>query len=329
MNGDSTTILVIRLGAMGDILHALPAVATLKASFPRHNLVWLVARKWLPLLAGNPAISELIPFDRTGLHSLRHLRRTLHPLRPELAIDFQGLLQSAIAGRAARPKRFFGFDRSVAREPLASLLYSDPIRVTGPHRIERNMQLVQAAGAPRVSWETWLPAGNPEGDLPAGPYILASPFAGWNSKQWPIDLYDQLGAQLAKEGLHLVLNIPPERRGDLQNVLHSAVHSSSLPGLIYATRHAAAIVGVDSGPLHLAAALKKPGVALFGPTDPAQTGPFQSPMRILRYPEALTTYKRGRATDASMTAITTQQVVEALHQSLATCHQPLAAVRST
>ncbi len=329
MNGDSNTVLVIRLGALGDILHALPAVATLKASFPRHNLVWLVARKWLPLLAGNPAISELIPFDRTGLHSLRHLRRTLHALRPELALDFQGLVQSAIAGRAARPQRFFGFDRSVAREPLASLLYSDPIHVIGPHRIERNIQLVQAAGASQVSWETWLPSGTPEGDLPSGPYVLASPFAGWNSKQWPIEFYDQLRAQLAKEGLHLVLNIPPERLHDLKNFHHSTVHSSSLAGLIYATRYATAIVGVDSGPLHLAAALKKPGVALFGPTDPAQTGPFQSPMRVLRHQEALTTYKRGSATHASMAAITVEAVVEAVHQSLAICHQPLAAVRST
>ena len=329
MNGDSHTILVIRLGALGDILHALPAVATLKASFSRHNLVWLVARKWVPLLAGNPVISELIPFDRTDLHSLRDLRRTLHALRPELAIDFQGLVQSAIAGRAARPERFFGFDRSVAREPLASLLYSDAVRVTGPHRIERNIQLVQAAGASQVSWETWLPGGTSEADLPSGSYVLASPFAGWNSKQWPIKFYDQLGLQLAKQGLQLVLNVPPERRRDLNNLYHATVHSSSLPGLIYATRNAAAIVGVDSGPLHLAAALKKPGVALFGPTDPAQTGPFQSPMSVLRHPEALTTYKRGRATHASMEAITVGEVVEALHQSLATCHQPFAAVRCT
>ena len=328
MNGQATTILVIRLGAMGDILHALPAVASLKASFPRHNLVWLVARKWLPLLAGNPDIGELIPFERSGIHSLRNLRRTLRALRPEFAIDFQGLVQSAIAGRLGRPRQFFGFDRSVAREPLASLLYSDPIQVAGPHRIERNIQLIQATGAARVSFETWLPGGMPEGDLPAGPFVLASPFAGWNSKQWPIEFYDALGLQLAKQGLELVLNTPPERCRDLQKFHHVTVHSSSLLGLIYATRHATAVIGLDSGPLHLAAALKKPGVALFGPTDPAQTGPFQSSMRVLRHPETQTTYKRGRSTHPSMAAISVEEVAEALQESLA-AQQSLLAVRSS
>ncbi len=315
-SADSQTILVIRLGAMGDILHALPAVASLKLSFPRKRLVWLVGHKWLPLLAGNPHVDEIVSFDRTTVSAFWDLRRTLRLLRPETAVDMQGLLKSAFVGRMAGTTKFFGFDKTIAREPLASMLYTDRIYVTGPHRIERNLQLVQSAGASVCTEESWIPAGVAEGDLPSGPYVLASPFAGWKSKQWPAHLYDRLAEALRKEGLQLVVNVSHERARDMASLKHVFVHCSSLAGLIYATRHAAAIVGVDSGPLHLAAALKKPGVALFGPTDPGQTGPFRSPMAVLRQPDVTTTYKRGRLIHPSMAGLSFEQVLQALLHSL-------------
>ncbi len=152
--------------------------------------------------------------------------------------------------------------------------------------------------------------------MPSGPYVLASPLAGWQSKQWPLEMYEGLGQRLRKEGLDLVLNVPDERAKEAFR--HVLVHPSSLSGLIHATRRATAVVGVDSGPLHLAAALKKPGVALFGPTDPAQTGPFKSPMLVLRQANAETTYKRGRAVHPSMAGISVEEVAAALVRSLQT-----------
>ncbi|HEY7210268.1 MAG TPA: glycosyltransferase family 9 protein [Bryobacteraceae bacterium] len=318
-------LLVIRLGAMGDVLHTLPAVASLKKSFPEKKIAWLISRKWAPLVAGNPYIDDLISFDRSESASLRRVRGELKALRPAVALDFQGLLQSAIAARLARPARLFGFDRSVAREPLAALLYTDRIRVTGPHRIERNLQLAAAAGARELWQESWIPLGSPEVDLPHGPFVLTSPFAGWGSKQWPLERYGELANRLAREGLPLVANVPPERAGELHPYKDLTVHSSSLAGLIDATRRAAAVVGVDSGPLHLAAALKKPGVALFGPTDPAQTGPFDSPMIVLRQTGVETTYKRGQATHASMSGISVPEVAEALLRSMTRAREVLAA----
>ncbi|MDQ2843435.1 MAG: glycosyltransferase family 9 protein [Acidobacteriota bacterium] len=314
---ENETVLVIRLGAMGDVLHALPAVASMKLSFPRCTLVWLIAQKWLPLLAGNPYVDEIVPFDRAGIGSFWDLRRALRAVQPEIAIDFQGLLQSALAGRLAGAKKFYGFDRTVAREPLSSMLYTDCISVTGPHRIQRNLELVTAAGATRLTEESWIPEGLSEGELPRGPYVLASPFAGWRSKEWVAERYGQLGKLLNKHGLELILNVPPERSEDLSRFQHARIHTSSLEGLIHATRCAAAVIGVDSGPLHLAAALKKPGVALYGPTDPAQTGPFNSPMIVVRQQEAETTYKRGRDIHESMDGIAVEQVSEALLSSIA------------
>jgi heptosyltransferase-1 len=299
---------------MGDILHTLPAVASLTLSFPNKKLVWLVGRRWCDLLAGNPSIDEIVSFDRSALGAFWNLRRELQSLRPELVFDFQGLLQSALAGRMAGASRFYGFDKEVAREPLASFLYTNRVHVTGPHRIERNLQLVQAAGAQHLTEESWIPEGTPEGSLPSGPYVLASPFAGWQSKQWPLSMYEGLGQRLRKKGLELVINLPNARaKESFRNLL---VHPSSLAGLIHATRRAAAVVGVDSGPLHLAAALKKPGIAIFGPTDPAQTGPFKSPMEVLRHGNAETTYKRERDVHASMAAISVEEVAAALVNSL-------------
>jgi heptosyltransferase-1 len=309
-------ILVIRLGAMGDIIHALPAVTSLKQSFPQRKLIWLVAPRWLPLLEGNPSVDELIPVKRSSIGSLGGSWRKLRALRPGLAVDFQGLVKSALLGRISGPKEFLGFDRSVAREPLASAFYTHQICVKGPHRVQRNVQLIEAAGANNITWQSWLPEGLAEGQLPAGDFVLASPFAGWNSKQWPLEHYEALAKRLQGEGLQLVANVPAVRAHELAQFRHLTVHVSSVAGLIYATRRAAAVVGLDSGPLHLAAALHKPGVALFGPTDPAQTGPFNSSIIVLRSPDVQTSYRRAENIHHSMHQISVDQVTTALHASL-------------
>jgi heptosyltransferase-1 len=311
------SILVVRLGAMGDILHALPAVASLKESFPRKRIFWVVAHKWMELLDGNPNIDELVPFDRQVAGALAKTWRRLRAIRPEIAIDFQGLIQSAIAGRAARPETYFGLTRSLAREPLAALFYTRRVEASGPHRVETNLQLAAAAGAAALAEESWIPQGRPEGELPAGPFILTSPLAGWASKQWPLACYEELAKRMRAQGLELVANVPAGRERELGQFTHLCLHTSSISGLIDATRRAIGVVGVDSGPLHLAAALGKPGVALFGPTDPVQNGPFKSRMTVLRTPDAQTTYKRHAQVDASMTKISAERVAEELLRTIA------------
>jgi heptosyltransferase-1 len=102
----------------------------------------------------------------------------------------------------------------------------------------------------------------------------------------------------------------------LQQIRGAHVHLSGLPGLIDATRRAHAVIGVDSGPLHLAAALAKPGVAIYGPTDPSRNGPYGGTIRILRSPNAATDYARRATPHASMLAITPRMVAEALAAAL-------------
>jgi len=319
MPDNPESILVIRLGALGDIIHALPAVASLKASWPESKISWLVSPKWAPLLECNPAINELIPFERAGFAELRGTWARLRQQRFDLAFDFQGLLQSALAGRAAHAKTVYGFSGAVARESHAAWFYHRAINVKGPHRVERNLQLIAAAGALVLNAPAWIPPGKGEGSLPVGPFVLASPFAGWTGKEWPLEAYEQVARALKREGLELVLNVPESKVKETSRLGNVRVHSSSIAGLIDATRSATAVLGVDSGPLHLAAALGKRGVALFGPTDPALTGPFGKTFEVLRAPGVETTYKRHAQVHWSMRDISIEQVTSALRHVLEGC----------
>lgn len=309
-------ILVVRLGAMGDIIHTLPAAASLKQSLPGSRLTWAIAPKWAPLLEGNPFVDRVIPIERGSLAALALSRRQLQQEPFDFAVDFQGLIQSALVASVARPDRIYGFDRSHVREKLAALFYSTYAASLSKHVVDRNLDLARAAGAATMLHAFPLPPGEPEQALPAGDFVLASPLAGWASKQWPIESYSALAARLERVGIPLVVNGPPASADLLSRIAGARPHTSALPGLIDATRRAAAVVGVDSGPLHLAAALGKSGIAIFGPTDPERNGPYGGSLQVLRSPHAVTSYKRLNEIDRSMREVTVDDVFTALERQL-------------
>ena len=334
---------------MGDIVHALPAVATLKQGFPGSHLTWVVEPQWAALLEGNPFVDRVILLRRRSASGVLASLRELRSATFDFAVDFQGLLKSAVVAAAARPERIFGWDRGQLREPAAGVFYTHRASSAASHVVDRNLDLSAAAGAGHPIRVFPLPAGLPEAALPEGDFVLASPMAGWRAKQWPLENYLTLAGLLLRElKLPLVLNGPP---GSLDKLTDESVcptlpsrglhgcgagasacqpaasgipaaplgtwpHACGLPGLIDATRRAAAVVGVDSGPMHLAAALGKPGVALFGPTDPARNGPYGDSFRVLRWPGAVTTYKRIDAVDESMRRIAPEEVFESLRAAL-------------
>lgn len=293
---------------MGDVIHALPAVASLKHSFPHSRLSWVIKPRWAPLLEGNPFVDEIIPFTRTAREILA-TRRLLRREHFDLAVDLQGLIQSALVAASAKAGRIVGLARTQARESFAAMFYSSTVRTTAVHRVDRYLELVAAAGASNLLRTFPLPPGKPEGALPDEPFVLACPLAGWGSKQWPLDHYAEL-ARLLK--MPLVVNGPPDAAEILGRIAGARVHLSGLEGLIDATRRAQAIVGVDSGPVHLAAALGKAGVAIYGPTDPASHGPYGGSLRVLRSAGAVTSYKRAAADSGSMRAVSPCEVFEAL-----------------
>lgn len=301
-------ILVIRLGSMGDVIAVLPAVASLKHSIPHSKITWVIEPKWSVLLEGNPYVDSIMHLDRRTLAGLSSAWRELRTARFDLAVDFQGLIKSALVATIARPERIFGFNAAHARESAASWFYSTKVGIRSHHAVERNLDLAAAAGASSILRTFPLPPGEPEGRLPEGDFVLASPLAGWGAKQWPLEHYSVLAEHLRREWhLPLVIDAAEPIR-----VEGAETHVSGIRGLIHATRRATAIVGVDSGPMHLAAVLGKPGVALYGPTDPARHGPYGETFKVLRSPTAVMNYKRTAEPDPSMRAITPDQVFEAL-----------------
>lgn len=301
-------ILVVRLSSMGDVIHTLPAAATLKHSFPRSHLAWVIRPRWMPLLESNPYIDEVIPLERSipaGLAGARRLRLEHF----DLAVDFQGLIQTALLAAAARPDKLVGFDRARVRERPAAWFYSSGVQTRAEHVVDRNLELAAGAGATNLLRTFPLPPGAPEGSLPEGKFVLASPLAGWGAKQWPMEYWTELARKL---DLPLVVNGPPDAAPLLHQIRGARVHLSGIGGLIDTTRRAHAVVGVDSGPLHLAAALLKPGVAIYGPTNPGRNGPYGGSFRVLRAPDAVANYSRSADPDQSMRAITPQMVAAAL-----------------
>ena len=304
------SILIVRLGAMGDIIHALPGAASLKHSFPDALVTWVVEPKWVPLIERNGFVDRLVIFRRDDPLSWRHTKDELRACHYDLAVDFQGLTKSALIAHLARPERIAGFGSRVVRERPAGLFYSTRVPSTAVHVVDQALDLAAGAGATNLVRVFPLPAGMPEGRLPDGPFALASPLAGWASKQWPLEHYARLAAMLREKlGMPLVFNGAP---GKVPGIAGALIHESGIPGLIDATRRAALVIGVDSGPMHLAAALNKSGVAIFGPTDPDRNGPYGGDFQVFRIAGAHTTHRRGTTIDASMRAITPEQVFTAL-----------------
>jgi heptosyltransferase-1 len=324
----TNNILVVRLGAMGDIIHALPAVASLKRRFPGAHITWVAESPWVPLLEGNGLVDRIVPFYRRLPGTWGQTRKELRERRYDLAIDFQGLIKSALIAHFANPERLVGFRPGIVRERPASWFYSARVDSRSVHVVDQALDLAASAGAasalavpPVLTFP--LPAGRPEGVLPAEPFVLTCPLAGWISKQWPLEHYEALSRMIRERlGMPLVLNGPP---GSLASLLPASDsvwalrHESGIPGLIDATRRAALVIGVDSGPLHLAAALNKSGVAIFGPTDPARNGPRGGDFQIFRASGAPTTHRRGATIDPSMRSIAPEEVFAALAARVG-CH---------
>jgi heptosyltransferase-1 len=283
-------VLVIRLGAFGDVLHAMPAATALARA--GMEVTWAVDRKWAPLLTACPV--HTVAFDRRDWADVRRAVVALRAARFAVAYDLQGLLKSAVLGWLSGAPRRVGFVSSFLRERAAGWFYSEQVTPRGTHVVDHELSLVGLTGS-----EFPLPAGDPVAGLPAGPFVLASDRAGWRAKEWPAENYDALARRLP---VPLVLNRP----------------DWSLSQLLYATRRAAAVLGLDSGPMHLAAALAKPGVALFGPTSPERNGPYGGTLTVLRAPGAATTYKRTQEIPASMRALSVDAVLAALEACLDT-----------
>jgi heptosyltransferase-1 len=327
--------LVVRLGSLGDILHTFPAVAALRESFPASDIVWLTHPRWAFLVGTSGLASEVWTVETRALSSLREMIRHLRQSSFSAAIDYQGLWKSAMLPFfGAVPKRI-GFSSATVREFGVPLLYTDHVKTTKAHIAEQNGDLSLRAGAQRRTAPVSLHI--PAQDKAAvcdrlraqglDRYVVLSPGGGWRSKCWPPERFGTLCSKLRESfSLRTIVNAGPGDNDLAAAVVRASgdaapfVHHGSLGELMALLRGAACAVAGDTGPLHLAAAIGTPLVALFGPTDPARNGPYQvgdphaSEQRnvVLRVPGVRTTHTRGEQPHASMLAITVDQVFDAV-----------------
>ena len=313
----SPRILIVRVGAMGDVLHALPAVAALGAALPTAHIGWAIDPRWSPLLA-SPLIDTLHLVNTrawTPTNFLPHvvtLRRELRAHHYNLAIDLQGNIRSAVIARLASAPRIVG--SQTPREAPARIFYTQAVPLQTPSVITQAAELISAALNQTITpIQPTLPH-NPEAEAWADthtqtPFILIAPTAGWGAKEWPLPNYAALIPLLEARGYRVLLNATPTSTHNLPG----QPIPSSLPQLIALTRRAALVIGGDTGPVHLAAALGRPTLALFGPTDPARNGPHFPNARTLtlRHPASQTDHHRTDAPDPGLKQITVEQVLEA------------------
>jgi len=346
-------ILIVRLGAMGDILHAMPAVSMLRAFFPQCEIGWVIEARWSELLRSctnarplsdtQPLVDfvhlvdtrkwrkNLLSDDnrKQALASLREVRQKKY----DTAIDFQGAIKSAAVAKLSGAPVRCGF--ADPWEKPASLLYTSKVQIEATHVVERNLQLVMsighAAGCDSNSgvFSQLLPTGD-EGGVEQkrtelglkGPFAILNPGAGWGAKQWPVDRYAEVARALGNDGIRSLVNYGPGEEELAKPLVqqadgHAIAAQFTISELIAVTRRASLFIGGDTGPLHLASALQIPVVALFGPTDPARTGPYGTRSIVLRDPSSVTSHKRNRETETGLKNITSEQVITAARQLLA------------
>jgi heptosyltransferase-1 len=324
--------LLVRLGSLGDIVHALPAAAALRDTFPLGRVDWVVEPKWARVLEGNPDLSEVIPLDRKSAGRMMGAIRRLRAVKYTCAVDFQALYKSALLAFASGAPRRIGFQSSYAREGLAAWFYTDRLNPRGAHKVEHNLALVERAGA-RVS-KPRFPLAIHTGDRNRvarelavhrlNEYFVLNPGGGWRSKCWPAERYGELHRKLAeRHGWRGIVSFGPGEQELAQRVIEAAgkLAPIALPldlgPLMALLCRAKFVVSGDTGPMHLASALGVPIVGLFGPTDPSRNGPHSSHDAVVRNPRFCeTTYRRGSSYSAGMLSITVEQVLDAIVERL-------------
>ena len=343
-------LLIVRLGSMGDILHTLPAASALRQAFPTATMGWIVEERWAELLctlseprhglrsSRRPLVDCVHAVDtkrwRNSLLSPQTWERIaaasseLRAQKYEVAVDFQGALKSAFFARWTGAATVYGFAQP--RESAASMFYDRQVIARGVHIVEQNLSLGEAvARQPLQAQSIECPV-----DEQAEKYcedwlrreairsfILLNPGAGWGAKQWPAERYGHVAKQLRDGGHQLLINVGPG-----EELLARAVEGASggaarvlncsLSQLIAFTRRARLFVGGDTGPMHLAATLGIPVVAIFGPTNPARNGPFGTRSIVLRSSSSRTNHSRRLEPDPGLLEISADQVVAAARRLL-------------
>jgi len=347
------SLLIVRLSAMGDIIHTLPAAAGLRQAFPHAILGWLVEERWAELLctlryprsgrrspqrpladrvhAVNTAEWRRAPFSFNTWQQMAVGLSQLRGVQYDAVIDFQGAVRSALLARWSGAPIVYG--SAQPRENAASMFYTRKMLTNGTHVVEQALALagavVPTAGSspamvePQVQFPVDQDAESKITRLTEDvkDFVILNPGAGWGAKRWPSERYGQVAKELAKDGICSLVNYGPGEE-ELAVAVEAASERAarkifcSVSELIALTRRAGLLIGGDTGPMHLAAALKIPVVAIFGPTNPARNGPFGTRAIVLRSASSMTDHTRQREPEQGLLEITAGEVIAAARKLL-------------
>jgi heptosyltransferase-1 len=336
---------------LGDVLHAMPAVAALRAAHPDWFIGWAIDPRWSDLLqiAGDPedlsqgigfAARPLVdrwyrvasgewrkrPLARGTLSDIFALRRVLRGERFDVCVDMQGAIKSAAIGRMAGATSFAG--PAEPRERVARWLYGSKVHVTAAHVVEQACELLGGAvNESLLPAKVTLPMDEDDelwadGVVGHERFCLISPGAGWGAKVWPAERLGRVAAELGRTGVPTVVNASARGSREADEVVAASEGFAravpcSVGQLIALVRRSAVVIAGDTGPLHVAAALERPVVGIYGPTDPARNGPYGTRQRILRDASSVTSHKRKGETEPGMLLIGVDEVVQAALEMLA------------
>jgi lipopolysaccharide heptosyltransferase I len=329
------SIAIVKLSALGDVVHATPVAEALADAFPSARLTWVVERRAAALLRDHPRLAEVVTIDTRAWRRIRTpagalaLARTLRGLRLHLsasrfdvALDLQGLVKSGVVTAATGAPLRIGFAARFRRERLNGIFTNH--HVTPPsaarHVVEQYLSLLEPLGvtSPRVAFR--LPAHEAaEGRIdeffaasglkPHGRVVVLNPGAGKAAKRWPVERFRELATRLGREaGARVLVLWGPGEQAPARTIAEAPgavlAPPTDLETLIAVMRRAGLVVAGDTGPLHVAAAVGVPCVGLYGPTSGARNGPYGAGHRTLSSP------------DGQMTSIDVAPVLSAVRELL-------------
>jgi heptosyltransferase-1 len=336
-------VVLVRLSALGDVIHTWPLALALRATQPDMHLTWVVEEPFRPLVEGHPAVDAVLacstrrwrrsPFSAETQAEVGHLRTRLAELAPELCLDPQGVLKSAMVTRWSRAARRLGLARPWRRELLPGLAYTEQIpgSTRHPHVVATNLELVRALGAtppaePPFPDGRWLAERSREALPPGLPRTAAVllPGAGQESKILPVEALAAVAQSLVADGLPVVVAWGPAESGRAASIVRMAgdpvrlAPPTDLIQLAALLADAALVIGGDTGPIHLAASLGTPTVAVFLTTDPQRNGPLGPRTAIVSAARRTATGPTGSARARQVRGVAADEIVTSARDLLAT-----------
>lgn len=349
-NSSIERILIVRLSAMGDVIHTLPAVQALREAYPQAMIGWLLEERWAELLcaagssrrgprsAQRPLVDWVHTvnlrewgkslFTMTTVQQIARVWNDTHSVGYDIAVDLQGAIRSAVLAHWSGAPVVWG--AAEPRESPASLWYTSSVITRGTHVVEQNLSVAEVVAQRKLQMPRAEFPRDPAGEqrvnellrqAGVGEFAILNPGAGWGAKCWPAERYGAVAKSLKADGLRSIINYGPGEESlarEVEDASRGAATplNSTISELIALTRRARLFVGGDTGPMHLAAALQVPVVAIFGPTDPARNGPYGTRNVVLRSPASATTHSRRSQPDEGLLEISATAVTNAVHALL-------------